>query len=1066
MPRSLDSQPTQVADSAIRAVAGSQSLPNIQEQPSTQREKDPEITVVSQLPLLGVGELCAGEPFADELPLEHDFGVRFERHELIGRGGFGRVYRAYDRKLGRFVAVKVPHRGSLDGVSNRRQVEREAAATARLRHPHIVTLHDFVAHGDHSLLINELIEGETLAQFLARFRQGCDVRVAATVVQRIAQAVQHAHDHHVLHRDIKPSNILLDTTVADGELPFCPRLTDFGVARILRDDDGTETSCQFVGTWHYTPPELLSQKPGSHTCASDIYSLGVVFYELLTGRRPFDATVPGNLHNQIRSGNFVSPRVLRAEVPRDLEAICLRCMATHPRSRYASAGDLAADLTRFLKGEPVIARLPGAAERLVRWMRRYPTQAAVVSISAAALVTVMLTVAVMNRELSQKNAELQVTNQQLKSALEAERRTSDDYEQMIYAGDMSKAAIAIQETRLRDARAILDRYANGEPLARHRDVEWEHAQFQISRDSTIVWNTAQALYCIVQSNRMLAVGGAASEITLLDRTSGDVIDQWQTGQTEVNSIVLDPETEWLWCSGDDGSVHAYDIRTQTPIFRAKVFENALAFDLLHFPDLQQLICFSSDGSVAAIDHSTGEIRRRWSALKQGTRSIAFAGQRHFAVGDFEGYLRIYDVVTGKLKHELELEGHKAILVMRFDPETQRLWVLAENSICYLDLKTTTFSPPWIATDELTAMVCEPTGRSIVVAMAGGIFQRLQIADDGSLSPTDRWANEGQRVFAIEADRDGGKILSTDDTGALRKWHSAPLMQAEHRGPEKSKSLQFDFIPGSENEGWPELVSINRTQVFSLPTDTGQRQPLGYQGPPPLHVSAVAKQQLLIGNAQPPAQLLDFVSGTTTNLSVHGSGIAKRSNDLRWLCGVEPKLGYAWLLDAADQTLPERLPAHHAHAITVASEFDRVFWNDDNALVSRRLVSTDAPRHHATFSRVPKFLELSYDQRLIAVGLTDREVHLWDWQRDQRSGPVLMHHGRLHALAFSQGGRTLMTLDDAAVLRFWNIKTAQLMLEKPIRSALSGDITYARFSPDARFLVLLYNRQHFVTLRLY
>ncbi len=1008
----------------------------------------------------------AEEPFAAELPLEQDFSARFERHEMIGRGGFGLVYRAYDRKLGRFVAVKVPHRSTLDDGSNRRRVEREAAATARLRHPHIVTLHDFIASGAHSLLINELIEGETLAQFLARFPQGCEVRVAATVVQRIAQAVQHAHDHNVLHRDIKPSNILLDTTVADGELPFCPRLTDFGVARILRDDDVTETSWQFVGTWHYTPPELLDYKPDGHTRASDIYSLGVVFYELLAGRRPFDATVPGNLHNQIRSGNFISPRVLRAEVPRDLEAICLRCMAINPRSRYASAGDLAADLTRFLKGEPVVARLPGAAERSVRWMRRYPTQAAIVSISAAAVATVMLTVAVMNHKLSKTNAELQVTNQQLKSALDAGRRTLDDYEQMIYAGDMAKAAVAIQETRLRDARAILDRYATGTPLARHRDVEWAHAHFQISRDAATVWKTDRSLYCIAQSDRLLAVSGAASEITLLDPDSGMVVAQWQTGQTEVNSVVLDPDSGRLWCSGDNGSVHAYDIQTQAPIFREKVFENGLAFDLLHFPNLQQLICFSSDGTVAAINHSTGKVLRRWPALQQGTRSLAFAGARQFAVGHFEGYLRIYDVVTGELKQKLELEDHKVILVMRYDPETQRLWVLAEDSIRYLDLETETFSSPWLAPDELTAIVCESTGRSIVVAMAGGIFQRLHIADDGSLLPADYWTNEGQRVFAIAADRDGGQILSADDKGTLRRWHSAPVTHTEHRGPEKSKSVQFDIIPDGDLEGWPEVVSINRTQVFSLPTDTGQRQLINYHGPSPLHVSVVGEQQLLIGSDQRPAQLFDVVSGTTTNLPVHGSGSAKRSSDWRWICGVEPKLGYTWLLDATNQTLPERLSAHHAHAITVATEYDRVFWSDGNALVSRRLVSTDAPRHHATFSRVPNFLELSHDQQLIAVGLSDREVHLWDWQQDQRSGPVLMHHGRLHALAFSQGGRTLMTLDDAGVLRFWNVKTAQLMLEKPVQSTLSGDITYARFSPNGRFLVLLYNRQHFVTLRLY
>jgi|GEM_PF-1240763 len=1062
MPRSLDPLPTKVTESAEDAITVSHLQDGNAARRSTRHGQ-----VAGATPSSRTQSPFTDQPFGDTSPLlEPELSVRFERHELLGRGGFGSVYRAYDHKLGRFVAVKVPHRGWGDDVASRRRVEREATATARLRHPHLVTLHDFVTTDEHSLLINELIEGETLAQWLARFPRGCDLRVAAAVVQRIALAVQHAHDQNVLHRDIKPSNILLDTTVVDGELPFCPRLTDFGVARILRDDDATQTQWQFVGTGQYTPPEVLSQDSAGHTRGSDLYSLGVVLYELLAGRRPFAASTQLNLYAKISDGRFSSPRLLRPDIPRDLEAIALRCMARSPGQRYASAADLAADLTRFLNGDPVVARLPATTERLLRWMRRYPTQAAVVSISATAVLMVVIAVAVMNRKLSRVNADLQVSNQQKASALQAGRQMLEDYEQTIYAGDMFQATTAIQERRLRDGRALLTTYADGQPLAHHRDVEWEHARFQIFRDSKILWKSDQALYSIALSNDKLAVGGAASQVALLNRVSGDVIYQWETEQTEVNSIVLGPDTNKMWCSGDDGTVHAYDTGTGKPIYQIRPFQEGRAYDLFHFPKLQRLICFSSQGTIAAFDQSTGEILHRWPAPKEGALSVAPVDSGQFVVGHFDGLLRFYDVVSAAVQQELKLEDQPAVRALKLDPATHRLWILAGSSVRLLDLQTAVFTSKLATTDETLGIAYDSMSASYVVSMAGGVFQRVRVTADAAIEPVDQWVNEGQRIFAIEADPESGEILSADAEGMLRKWHPAALDRTEYPGPAKSKSLQFDFIPDSDIEDWPQLVSINRKQVFSLPARTGQRETITYQGPLPVSVSAVGKHQLLIGSNQSPAQLLDLASGTTSDIPVHGSGPVNRSVDGRWLCGVELLLHYAWLLDTTKSAAPERLPAHHAHAITVATEHGRVFWNDGNALMSRLIASADAPQQHANFSRIPKFLELSHDQRLIAIGLSDREVHLWDWQHDRRVGPVLMHHGELHAMAFSAGGRTLMTLDQAAVLRFWNVRTGKLVLEQQVHTGLPGNITQARFSPDGRFLVILYNRQHFATLRLY
>jgi WD40 repeat protein len=353
---------------------------------------------------------------------------------------------------------------------------------------------------------------------------------------------------------------------------------------------------------------------------------------------------------------------------------------------------------------------------------------------------------------------------------------------------MWKASVAIRESRIRDARSILAAYGDGQPLAHHRDIEWAHAQFQITRGSTILWNSEQPLYCIAQAGRQLAVGGAASRITLLDRASGSLIRRWHTGQLEINSIVIDSDAGQLWCSGDDGTVHAYDIATGKRSYDLQAFPEGRAYELIHFPQLHRLVCVSSEGTIVAIEMSTGEIHQRWAAPEEEPKSIAPAGPRHFAVGHVGGVLRIYDAASGALDHELKLKDHSRIQAMTLDPGRPRLWIMADNSIRHLELETRVFSQPLATADQPTAMVYDPIDHSFVVSMAGGVFARFRVADDGALASVDQWVNEGQRIFFIAIDPGTGELLSADADGALRKWHSAPLSSAQYRGPANSEQV--------------------------------------------------------------------------------------------------------------------------------------------------------------------------------------------------------------------------------------------------------------------------------------
>lgn len=287
----------------------------------------------------------------------------------LGRGGMGVVFKARQLATNRLVALKLIRDSALAGARERGRFRIEAEAVARLQHPNVVSIYEIGEHQGRPFYSMELIEGPSLSQYIARQPQ--PPRIAAKLVRSLALAVAHAHEHKIVHRDLKPANILLLTPdsclLTADTCQLTPKIADFGLAKRLDTDSTAWTQDgSILGTANYMAPEQAAGRVSDIGPGVDIYALGAILYEMLTGRPPFHADSWNLILNQVLNQEPRRPSQLCANIPRDLESVCLKCLEKEPAERYLRAEDLASDLGRFLEGQAVVAKPIGAAERIMR----------------------------------------------------------------------------------------------------------------------------------------------------------------------------------------------------------------------------------------------------------------------------------------------------------------------------------------------------------------------------------------------------------------------------------------------------------------------------------------------------------------------------------------------------------------------------------------------------------------------------------------------------------------------------------------------------------------------------
>lgn len=373
-------------------------------------------------------------------------GYNVER--LLGHGGMGVVYRARHEKLNRMIALKMLLTGEYASENERTRFLREAEAVASLRHANIVQVHDVGEHDGKPYFTMEFVEGGTLADQLASTPQ--PARVAAATVATLARAMQVAHDGGIVHRDLKPSNVLL---TADGT----PMITDFGLAQRFECDSALTLAGTKMGSPSYMAPEQARGEVGAFCPLVDVYGLGAILYEMVTGRPPFRAESAAETQRQVVAEDPALPSRLNVRVPCDVETICMKCLQKEPQRRYATAADLADDLQRFLNDEPILARPMGQVQRTARWVRRHPQE------TSLAIAIVLLLVVIAAFGLREWNL-----------ALKRQAEMANWIDRLAFITQLQ------QEGRFTEVRAILDRVPDGGSSEIRTQIE------QAKRDLVIV----------------------------------------------------------------------------------------------------------------------------------------------------------------------------------------------------------------------------------------------------------------------------------------------------------------------------------------------------------------------------------------------------------------------------------------------------------------------------------------------------------------------------------------------------------------------------------------------------
>lgn len=629
------------------------------------------------------------------------------------RGGMGIVYEARQVSLNRRVALKMILGGKLAREIDLRRFRSEAEAAARLDHPNIVPIYEVGEREGMPFFSMKLIEGRTLSERIADTQSPVSHREAALIVSKVARAIHYAHEHGILHRDVKPSNILLD---AQGE----PQVTDFGLAKVDGSESNLTLSDAVLGTPAYMSPEQAAGKSRELTTLSDLYSLGAVLYELLTGRPPFQGATAFETIQQVIQNDPRTPSHWNPQVDADLQTICLKCLEKEPHRRYASALGLAEDLNRWSRHEPILARPSNTLELLMKWTYRHPWIAAffaAVAVAAVLILTISATLGMRIAEESEKNRRQVV------------RLNVAEGNRLTLQGDPTRALLHFADALRLDA---------GHPVEEQVHRRRIAAAFRQVPGLEQMWFQDGAINAALFSPDDLSIATACEDgaLRLWSQQTGALILPPMTHPRPVTTVVFSPGGEKIATTSTDGT--------------ARIWE-------------------ASSGRMLA-----GPFAENESQLKRlGTPRVSFDPQGRWVISAQGTQARMRDAVSGN-EVGVPLSLSRKIVHASFSPDGSRILLVGLGGLAQL-FDSTTHRPlfePWNfpseGEGEWAGGWFSPEGDKVIVAHHAGEARIWNARNGHPISPILRHAGFPRFLHAGFGE-DGRYAYTLGFNGKLRIW---------------------------------------------------------------------------------------------------------------------------------------------------------------------------------------------------------------------------------------------------------------------------------------------------------
>ncbi len=972
----------------------------------------------------------------------------YEILDRLGHGGVGVVYRARHRRLGRLVAIKFLQAGPYASPRLRERFRIEADVLAKLHHPHIVQIIDAGDAGGSPYLVFELIFGTSLRQRLQSKRMS--PHTAAKLVEILAQAVQYAHERGVIHRDLKPANVLL--TEDDS-----PRIADFGLAKQLIDAPDLTRTGDVLGTPSYMAPEQLDGLAVGPP--ADVYALGAVLYETLTGQPPFVGDSTAAVLQAVRGRDPVPPRRIRPHVPRDLQSICLKCLEKQPGSRYSSALELAADLNRFLNKKTTLARPKGVARQSAQWVARHPAAATLVAITVAAVGALLAGSIWHNRTLA--DALTVSESYRMRAAEEAfvNRQQWDQLRERLYASDMQKAAGAWQNGSLPDLLARLAPYAEGSADSHLRGFEWHFLRRQCELQSrSIPAHDDIVTYLTYIPDRNLLVSASDDGTVKLWREDGQLAGTLSVGTSCVNEVQFVPSRNWLVTANGDGTIKVWDATTHQQLMTLGPHEkpvSCLAID----PEGQTIVAGLTDhdparhqaeGLVVIWDVSSASVRRVLTNVQRNVHDLELRddGQLFVASGNL---VHRFHLGSGKEVQQYKTHwGH--VTSLDFSPDGEKMVSAGHDGLAVLwNIESGALLELMRHPASLTCVRYLDDSRILTTSREGNMY--IWDAESGALER--KVLAHDSDVFSAAIQRQGARpILCTGSkTGEIKRWDAfSPFERSWKTSHNYYGHCAFDTAlryAVVSRRGRP----LGRISLASLDTEVNAAYTSG-QVPTAAAVSACGKFCAI----RDESGLLEIRNLEDWQLKSKQSGFAGRivgfTYDSQYLITATAYDLIQWRLTDLSRRTLARLPSEPSRwKITAAAVHPHkqvvAIGGNDAGIVEVELRAAEVPPRKYVPSGFVYDVAYSSNGQLLAVSGGGGAVYILEHGSLAVVHRLVGHAGGVPCVAFSPDGKTLASGGSDGTIRLWHVATGTELLT--IRVSPRGLVDEIAFSNDGQRL---------------